>query len=155
MVNGQDIKEIIRQLELIPHPEGGYYRETYRSLVSAETDPERCASTCIYFLLTDGERTAWHRVRYDEIYHFYSGVALEVAMIDDHGTYTRQTLGNDIMNGQRPQLIIPGGVWQSARCNGDFSLIGCSVSPGFDFNDFEMADDLSMKSRFPLLSHLF
>ena len=155
MVNGQDIKEIIRLLELKPHPEGGYYRETYRSSVFSKTNPERCTSTCIYFLLTEHQRTAWHRVRYDEIYHFYSGTALEVSMIDDHGTLTRRTLGNDIMNGQRPQLIIPGGVWQSARCNGDFSLIGCSVSPGFDFNDFEMADDLSMKSRFPLLAHLF
>ncbi len=155
MAGMNGIAEWIRRLGLSPHPEGGYYRETYRSVIPAKTDPERCSSTCIYFLLTEGQRTAWHRVRHDEMYHFYAGSALEVSLIGDNGICESHQLGNAIMRGEFPQLLIPGGVWQSAHCNSGFSLIGCVVSPGFDFSDFEMSDESDMKSRFPALSHLF
>jgi uncharacterized protein len=145
------LDEIIHRLKLIPHPEGGYFRETYRSVIEAKTDPQRSASTAIYYLLLKNQQSAWHRVLYDEIYHFYCGSPLEVLLIDRNGLQKKHILGCDVLSGAEPQLIIPGGTWQSARCTGEFSLIGCTVSPGFDFADFEMADQQEMKSRFPHL----
>lgn len=144
--------EVIALLQLEKHPEGGAYRETYRSHVAAHTPEDRSVCTAIYYLLRRGERSAWHRVRYDERYHFYSGDALELSLITSDGQWSRHRLGADLRAGERPQRLIPGGVWQSAISLGAFSLIGCTVSPGFDFRDFEMIEAERLIDAFPQLS---
>lgn len=128
--------DIIRMLELKPHPEGGHYRETFR-------DPRvdasgRAASTAIYFLLARGERSHWHRVDAVEIWHWHAGAPLELS-IAGHGTNTTITLGPDLAAGEVPQGIIPAGHWQAAQTRGDWTLVGCTVSPGFEFAGFEFA----------------
>ncbi|MBX7152320.1 cupin domain-containing protein [bacterium] len=143
---------IIRELNLQSHPEGGSFRETYRSSVEAKTTNVRSVCTAIYFLLREGQRSEWHRVKHDEIYHFYYGAPLELMMISPRGEFTRSIFGVNLENGERPQIIIPGNFWQSARSLGAFTLYGCTVSPGFDFQDFEMSDAIQLKKIFPGLS---
>ncbi len=143
---------MIKILGLQPHPEGGAYRETYRSVILANTDLPRSVCTAIYFLIRKDHPTAWHRVRHDEIYHFYYGSPVELSMISDDGKLSKLILGTDVNNGERPQIIIPGGFWQSARTLDEFTLIGCTVSPGFDFEDFEMTDIHELHVRFPELT---
>jgi len=127
--------EIIEQLNLAPHPEGGYYRETFRDrAVSA-----RALSTAILYLLKNGEISHWHRVDATEIWHWHAGAALELRQSRETGGHQAQKLGNDILGGQRPQIVVPALVWQSARSLGDWSLVGCTVAPGFEFSSFEMA----------------
>jgi uncharacterized protein len=129
--------EVIRLLDLAPHPEGGHYRETFR-------DPRvtggRSASTAIYFLLARGERTHWHRVDAAEAWHFHTGapLMLEIAA-DPRAAVARVTLGSDLANGERPQAIVPAHAWQTAESLGDWSLVGCTVAPGFEFKGFELA----------------
>lgn len=128
-------EEIISLLDLKPHPEGGYYRETFRD--PREVDG-RSVGTAIYFLLTAGEGSHWHAVDAAELWHFYEGAPLELEIALD--TVRRKvTLGGDIKAGQRPQAVVPTGAWQAARTTGDWSLVGCTVAPGFDFAGFEMA----------------
>jgi predicted cupin superfamily sugar epimerase len=132
---------LIEMLELTPHPEGGYFRETFRDGPPANKDVEpgakaRAASTAIYFLLKNGEVSRWHRVDAAEVWHFYRGAPLEITIGKD--TYV---LGNDIDKAQVPQLVVPAGSWQMARSQGDFSLVGCTVAPGFEFEHFELAPD--------------
>lgn len=127
--------QIISALGMQPHPEGGWYAETFRD--DTETDG-RPASTAIYYLLGQGDRSHWHRVDAVEIWHYYAGSALKLSLSggkgqDDH------ILGPDIADGQRPQIVVPTGVWQSAASLGDFTLVGCTVAPGFRFEGFEMA----------------
>ncbi len=148
-------EDILRALCLAPHTEGGYYRETYRSGIQAKTETHRSAGTAIYFLLAENQQTSWHRVANDEIYHFYCGSPLEVMMISPDGKPEKRTLGCDILSGMTPQLLIPGGTWQSARCTGEFTLLGCTVSPGFEFADFEAAGSESMRRLFPHLKDFF
>src|SRR5262245_976921 len=129
--------DLVRLLELIPHPEGGYYRETFRSSApvrpSDGRDP-RSASTAIYFLLPAGTFSAWHRVASDEVWHFYDGDPLELVTIDGTGELRVATLGRGLAEGQRPQLVVPAGVLQAARPVGErYTLCGCTVAPGFDF----------------------
>lgn len=128
--------EIIALLDLKPHPEGGHYRETFR-------DPHqvggRSVGTAIYFLLAAGEASHWHRVDAVEIWHFHAGAPLELKIFDN--TQQRIVLGPDLAAGERPQGIVPKGVWQAARSLGDWTLVGCTVSPGFDFAGFEMAPE--------------
>jgi len=126
---------IIRLLNLKPHPEGGHFRETFR-------DPRmidgRAASTAIYFLLAEGERSHWHRVDAAEAWHFHAGAPLLLSIAD--GGPTRDiTLGSDLSVGQRPQAVVPAQAWQAARSLGDWTLVGCTVAPGFSFDGFELA----------------
>ena len=128
--------QIIKTLGLVPHPEGGHYRETWR----APAGPgERSAGTAIYYLLQKGEVSHWHRVDAAEAWHWYAGAALELALSPDESDVTRHQLSPDISSGGRPQIVIPAGVWQSAKSLGDWTLAGCTVSPGFEFAGFEMA----------------
>ncbi len=120
----EEADRLIRALGLAPHPEGGHYRETFRD---ARLGPGsgRALSTAIYFLLKRGEVSRWHRVDAAEVWHFYAGAPL--------------VLGTDIVAGQRPQIVVPAGAWQLARSTGDYTLVGCTVAPAFEFAGFEMA----------------
>lgn len=129
--------EIIALLDLEPHPEGGHYRQTW---VAGATPGERPAGTCIYFLLKGGERSHWHRVDATEIWHFHAGspLTLSVSATDD-GPRRDSTLGPDLASGARPQLIVPEGHWQAASCPQGWTLVSCTVSPGFRFDGFTLA----------------
>lgn len=130
-------QDIIDALNLSPHPEGGYYRQTW---VDSSTDP-RPTGTCIYFLLKDGEASHWHRVDAVEIWHYYAGAPLILNLSEtDNGPKSEIILGPDILNCERPQAIVPKGAWQAARTTGDWTLVGCTVSPGFSFDGFELAE---------------
>jgi predicted cupin superfamily sugar epimerase len=128
--------DIIARLELKPHPEGGHFRETFRD---SRTDAQgRSASTAIYFLLARGERSHWHRIDAVEIWHYYAGSALTLQIADDSGRRAIK-LGPDLTAGEVPQAIVPAGAWQAAESSGDWTLVGCTVAPGFDFAKFELA----------------
>jgi uncharacterized protein len=128
--------EIIARLELKPHPEGGHFRETFRdSHVDANG---RSVSTAIYFLLARHERSHWHRIDAVEVWHYYAGSALTLEIADDHGTRVVR-LGPDLAAGEQPQGIVPPHAWQAASTTGDWTLVGCTVAPGFDFATFELA----------------
>ena len=151
-------KDYIQHFNLKPHPEGGYFAETYRS---AENIPmaglpsrftgDRSFATAIYFLLTKGEFSAFHRIKIDECWHFYAGDPLNIHIIDEAGNYSMITLGADINGGQVFQYVVPAGAWFASHTieGGEISLVGCTVSPGFDFADFEMADKKEMLHTFP------
>ncbi|MEP2784289.1 MAG: cupin domain-containing protein [Pseudoruegeria sp.] len=128
--------EIITKLNLHPHPEGGYYRQTWID----EPKEGRSNGTCIYFLLKAGESSHWHRVDATEIWHYYAGAPLILSRSEtDTGPATEAVLGPDLLAGQFPQLIVKTGHWQAARSTGDWTLVGCTVSPGFRFEGFELA----------------
>ena len=129
--------EIVRMLDLKPHPEGGHFRETFRDAHMLEGD--RAASTAIYFLLARGERSHWHRVDAVEVWHYHAGAPLVLEMADEAGAIRRMKLGPDIAMGERPQGVVPMGHWQAAESLGDWTLVGCTVAPGFDFAGFELA----------------
>jgi predicted cupin superfamily sugar epimerase len=133
--------EIIRRLDLAPHPEGGFYRETFRD---ARCDANgRSVSSAIYFLLPGGRPSRWHRIDAAEVWHFYAGAALELALRDPDGTNARTSLlGADLALGQEPQAIAPAGHWQSARSLGAWTLVACTVAPAFEFAHFEISDTL-------------
>jgi len=127
--------EIIHLLGLAPHPEGGWYRQTW-----AAEGEGRPVGTCIYFLLRRGERSHWHRVDAMEIRHHYAGAPILLHIsASDEGPATTLTLGPDLASGARPQGIVPVGHWQAAETTGDWTLVGCTVSPGFQFEGFELA----------------
>jgi uncharacterized protein len=128
----------MRLLDLVPHPEGGHFRETFRDDLRIEG--ERSASTAIYFLLARGERSHWHRIEATEVWHFYAGapLLLETAATQA-AAITRITLGPDLTAGERPQAIVPAGTWQAAESLGAWTLVGCTVAPGFEFDRFELA----------------
>ena len=130
--------DVIRLLELRPHPEGGHYRQTFRD--SRRLHGERPASTAIYFLLARGERSHWHKVDAVEVWHYHAGapLVLETAA-DDRGPIERLTLGPDLAAGERPQAVVPAHQWQAAQSLGDWTLVGCTVAPGFEFAGFELA----------------
>ncbi|WP_116084173.1 cupin domain-containing protein [Tropicimonas sp. IMCC34011] len=135
----QTAEEIIAGLSLEPHPEGGHYRQSWVSWGAAG---ERPSGTAIYYLLAAGEVSRWHRVDADEVWHFYAGDPLVLALSrTDEGPATPMTLGSDFAAGQRPQIIVPNGWWQAARSSGAWTLVGCTVSPGFRFEGFEMAPE--------------
>jgi predicted cupin superfamily sugar epimerase len=136
MVLPSSATEIIARLELEPHPEGGHYRETFRD-PRADADG-RSASTAIYFLLARGERSHWHRIDAVEAWHYYAGHALTLQIADDSGQRTVK-LGPELAAGEVPQAIVPAGAWQAAESTGDWTLVGCTVAPGFDFAKFELA----------------
>ena len=136
-----DPEDIIARLSLRPHPEGGWYAETWRASAG---DGGRAAGSAIYFLLREGERSAWHRVDADETWHFYAGSPLELDIAADDRTADDRTaeraiLGVDLAAGERPQATVPAGSWQAARSLGSWTLVGCTVSPAFEFEGFELA----------------
>lgn len=128
-------QDIVEALSLRPHPEGGYFRETFR-------DPRaingRAASTAIYYLLAKGQRSHWHRVDAAEIWHWYGGASLELSVRTPEKLCIHR-LGFDLLAGETPQAVVPAGFWQSAELLGDWTLVGCTVAPGFEFSTFEMA----------------
>ena len=129
-------REVIDSLGLVPHPEGGWYAETWRAPAAPG---ERAAGTAIYYLLQAGERGHWHRVDAAEIWHWYAGGPLSLMLSPDGRAVQTRLLGSDLAAGQRPQQIVPAGCWQSAAPLGAWTLVGCTVSPGFEFSGFEMA----------------
>ena len=129
-----DAREVIALLGLAPHPEGGWYAETWRSGAYADG---RSAGTAIYYLLEAGQESAWHRVDADETWHFYAGDAVELRVRTDVGE-SRHLLSASLREGGRPQFVVPSGVWQAARPLGAWSLVGCTVAPGFEFSGFEL-----------------
>ncbi len=131
-----DAEAIVAALGLVPHPEGGHYRETFRDR------PEgggRGHATAIYYLLGRGEVSAWHRIDAVEIWHWYAGAPLELTVAADGQKAGSTMLGPDLSAGQAPQAVVPAQAWQTARSRGDWTLVGCTVSPAFDFSGFEMA----------------
>lgn len=131
--------DVVALLDLAPHPEGGFYRETFRDTVSAHGS--RPASTAIYFLLPMGIVSRWHRVDAAEVWHWYAGASLELAIIDGAGRRATHRLGPDLARGERPQAVAPAQCWQQAESLGAWTLVGCTVAPGFDFAGFEMLPD--------------
>lgn len=136
MVMSHTAADIIRLLDLKPHPEGGHYRETFRDSHTDHTG--RAYSTAIYFLLARGERSHWHRVDAVETWHWHAGAPLRLE-IHENGRRTTVMLGPDLAAGHRPQGIVPMNAWQAAESLGDWTLVGCTVAPGFEFSGFELA----------------
>jgi predicted cupin superfamily sugar epimerase len=144
----ETIQQLIKQFNLLPHPEGGFYKETYRS---AEVIPvtvldkrfkgERNFSTAIYFLLEHGDFSAFHKIQSDECWHFYAGDSLLIHIIHINGKFETIKLGNNILKGEFFQYVVPAGCWFASEPGpgSDFSFVGCTVAPGFDFEDFELA----------------
>jgi hypothetical protein len=135
-------------LGLAPHPEGGFFAETYRSARSAD---ERSLSTAIYFLVTAESPSRMHRVTSDEIWHFYRGDALEMLQLAPDGSSRIVTIGSRVEAGEHPQVLVPGGVWQGVRVapGGRYALVGATVTPGFDFADFAMGDRAVLVTLYP------
>jgi len=130
--------DIVRLLGMQPHPEGGHFVETFRD--ARMVDGGRAASTAIYFLLARGERSHWHRVDAAEVWHYYAGSALRLEIASaDNGPIERLTLGANLAAGERPQVVVRAHHWQAAESLGDWTLVGCTVAPGFDFTGFELA----------------
>lgn len=129
-------RAVIDALGLQPHPEGGWYKETWRA---AADDDKRAAGTAIYYLLEAGQRSHWHRVDAAEIWHYYAGAPMRLSISADGLDTEHFTLGANLDEGEYPQLIVPENAWQSAESLGDFTLVGCTVSPGFLFEKFELA----------------
>ncbi|MFL6589611.1 MAG: cupin domain-containing protein [Chthoniobacterales bacterium] len=133
-------KELISELSLEPHPEGGHFREIFRSssqVQPLDERPARSALTTIYFLLTSGQHSRWHRVASDEAWHFYEGDPLELYWIGPNDEIHEELLTGVSSEG-RPVCVVPAGCWQAAKPRGEYSLVGCTVGPGFEFEDFEM-----------------
>ncbi len=128
--------EVIAKLGLSPHPEGGYFLEAFKD---DHAPGGRAASTAIYYLLRAGQKSAWHRVDAAEVWHYYAGAALELCISSRSEPSQPHMLGSDITNGERPQIVVPRGAWQSARSTGEWTLVGCTVAPGFEFEFFELA----------------
>ncbi len=128
---------IIRRLGLVPHPEGGHYRETFRD--APQPGGARAASTAIYYLLAAGETSEWHRVDAAEIWHFYAGAPLVLTVSPNGHDASAHHLGPDVLGGQVPQCVVPAGQWQTATSLGAWTLVGCTVAPGFAFAGFELA----------------
>jgi uncharacterized protein len=152
------VRKLVERFALIPHTEGGYYREVFRSGVALDlagggTKPgvKRAASTLIYFLLADGDFSAFHRVRSsDEVWHLYAGGPLELHTIDSSRRYAKHVLASDLASGE-PAHVVPAGCWQAARLapSGAWAFAGCTVAPGFDFADFEMPPGEELAASFP------
>jgi uncharacterized protein len=152
-VSTPSARDVIARLGLAPHPEGGFFRETFRAPATVQAPfgaLTRSASTAIYFLLQAGDFSAFHAVRSDEVWHHYLGASLELHTIDAAGLHERVELGVDLATGEQPQWVVPAGVFQAARVIGEgFALLGCTVAPGFDFADFSMPTRSELAARFP------
>ncbi|MHB2169399.1 cupin domain-containing protein [Alsobacter sp. R-9] len=137
MHNDLSAADVVRLLGLAPHPEGGYFRETFRD--PAPTPSGRALSTAIYYLLGAGDVSEWHRVDAAEVWHWYAGGPLVLTVSPNGHDAQALHLGPDLRVGQRPQVVVPAGHWQSATSLGAWTLVGCTVAPGFEFAGFEMA----------------
>lgn len=151
-------QQLIHQFQLQPHPEGGYYSQTYcsKETIPAAALPQRFRgaryfSTAIYFLLEKGQHSAFHRIKSDEVWHFYAGVGLHIYVLHPDGRAELLKLGNDLANGYSFQLVVPAGCWFASKPVDDkrFTFVGCTVAPGFDFNDFEMAKKEQLLKEYP------
>ncbi|MFL9961554.1 cupin domain-containing protein [Paraburkholderia sediminicola] len=148
--------ELIRRFNLKPHPEGGFFSETYRSAQRVVRDDGSAqnlsASTAIYYLLCDGAHSAWHRIRSDEVWHFYAGEPLHVHVLHKHGALITHKLGNTVTHPDAVfQAVVPAGLWFAAECADPaaFALVGCTVAPGFEFSEFELADLDALRAEYP------
>jgi uncharacterized protein len=155
-----EIEELVTQLHLLPHPEGGYFKETYRSSgiirqaeLGSSFSGDRNFCTGIYFLLTGSNFSAFHRIKQDEMWHFYAGKTLLVHVIDPSGAYTCHRIGSNMPDGELPQLVVAAGCWFASEVASTdpkhYSLVGCTVAPGFDFDDFELAQCERLSELFP------
>jgi predicted cupin superfamily sugar epimerase len=151
-------ESIIKSLGLLPHPEGGYYKETYRSEgeisnadLGGSYSGNRNYSTAIYFMLTEDTFSAFHKINQDEFWHFHMGDPIEFHTINEQGEHSILTIGNDIVNGELPQHCVAGGDWFAARVSGSqgYALVSCTVSPGFDFRDFVLPTANELIQKFP------
>jgi uncharacterized protein len=156
-------EDIIRALGLEPHPEGGFYRETYRceEILPTEDLPDRYSGsrvfgTCIYYLLTADTYSMLHRLQSDEIFHFYIGDPLEMLQLFPDGSGKILRIGTDLQQGMLPQVVVEKGLWQGLRLceGGEFALVGTTVAPGFDFRDFETGDRKSLLKAYPAFSKM-
>jgi len=153
---------LIRLLDLAPHPEGGYYREVFRSprrVRASDAASDHAAITTIYFLLVAGQHSRWHRVVSDEICHYYEGDPLELIWLDSTRTVDQRRVLGPAGEECEPVHVVPGGCWQAARPLGECTLVGCSVAPGFEFSDFDLLADAPnelalVRARFPELAVL-
>ena len=146
------IQALKEQYKLQEHPEGGFYAETYRASTTVPTEHgERSASTAIVFLITPGSVSRLHRIRSDEMWHFYQGQSMTVLEIHDDGTLTKTILGHDATAGEKLQHVVKRGTWFGSYPNDgtDYSFVGCTVSPGFSFEDFELASRQKLTEQFP------
>ena len=152
------VKDIVKKLDLQPHPEGGYYKETYRSediirdtILGNEFNGSRNLCTGIYYLLESDDFSALHKINQDEMWHFYLGEAIELTMISEAGELSMVTIGNNVSNGEVLQFVVPKRNWFGARLlkANSFALVGCTVSPGFDFNDFKLGEREELLNKFP------
>lgn len=154
-LNQLEVPDLVEALSLEPHPEGGWYREVYRSPDqfggTGDFPAGRSICTSIYFLIAAGNFSAFHRIRSDETWHFYMGDPLEIVEITPAGTLRCTLLGNDVLNGEVLQYTVMAGCWFASRLSGDgnYALTGCTVSPGFDFRDFELASRTRLATEFP------
>lgn len=153
-----NVEYFIKHLQLQPHPEGGFFKETYRStgIISSQCLPpdfkgDRNYSTAIYFLLQQGDFSAFHRIKSDECWHFYEGGSLLIHVIDKEGNYSCIRLGRKIDEGEVFQFVVPAGSWFASEPSQEveFSFVGCTVAPGFDFADFEMANTTVLSGEYP------
>ena len=159
----KEIQSIIDTLELSPHPEGGFFKETYRSEgfisesdLNDDIDGKRNYSTGIYFLLTSNTFSAFHRIKQDEMWHFYKGSSLKLHIISESGKYSNAIIGNNLEKDEAPQFTVKARDWFAAEVLNDnnYSLVGCTVSPGFDFRDFELPKRTDLVSKFPQHSEI-
>ncbi|WP_430413203.1 cupin domain-containing protein [Kordia sp.] len=159
----QEVQNLVENLKLLPHPEGGFYKEVYRSahMISKEAlqanfSGDRSYCTSIYFLLTSENFSAFHRIKQDEIWHFYGGSSLSVHVIDENGLYTEHKVGMDFRNGEQPQLVVPAGCWfaSSVPKKDSYAFVGCTVAPGFDFDDFELATRAELTKTYPTYKNI-
>ena len=157
------VAELVERFQLLPHPEGGYYKENYRSgeEIAHNALPQRFSgnrqfSTAIYFLLEQRNFSAFHRIQSDECWHFYAGQTLHVHVIHPNGQYELLKLGNDLSQGESFQAVVPAGSWFASETaeGGTFSFVGCTVAPGFDFADFVLAKAEELVQQFPSMEIL-
>jgi len=150
--------QIILQLNLQKHPEGGYYKETYRDdrIVSFDKGEERSASTAIYYMLIGKDKSHFHKVASDELWFFHKGETIEIFIIEDDGSMRVELLGNSIEDGESPQVIVKRNQWFAAKIKSGkgYSLVSCTVAPGFEFKDFELADKNYLLKQYPKLQSI-
>ena len=153
-------EDLVRDLGLAPHPEGGFYRELFRSRRMVRTDDgrsERWAATTIYYLLRGSDVNKWHRVASDELWHWYEGAPIELHLLDAQLTRVRSEMLGPVGAASAPVRVVPAGCWQAVRCTGEYTLAGCTVAPGFEFSDFRLMRDVPetaarLAQAFPELS---
>lgn len=150
------IDSIIQSYKMLPHPEGGFYKESYRSDLLLEGDSlsngmngRRNCSTAILFLLVENSFSAFHRIKSDEVWHFYDGDPVDIHVIESNGHYRMIKLGKNPLQNEVFQAVVPAGAWFASKTEGEYSLVGCTVAPGFDFADFELAKAELLAAEFP------